>query len=65
MDIDSNFRNEDLGMICKCCKNLEQIHIEDCRRLDENIFEHLQFVEQLTHLRIRNFKQSFVKLRKL
>ena len=34
MDIDSNFRNEDLGMICKCCKNLEQIHIEDCRRLD-------------------------------
>jgi hypothetical protein len=31
-------------MICKRCKNLEALYLEECRRLDENIFEHLQYV---------------------
>lgn len=52
-------------MICKRCKNIEYIFLEECRRLDENIFEHVQYVEFLESFTLRNFKQSFVKLRKL
>jgi Leucine-rich repeat (LRR) protein len=52
-------------MICKRCKNVQAIYFEECRRLDENIFEHLQYVEQLSSFTLRSFKQSFVKLKKL
>ena len=57
--------NEDLAGICKRCTNLEQLWLEACRGLDENIFEYLQFVEGLEVLGLRLFKQSFVKLKKL
>jgi hypothetical protein len=61
----SNLSSEDLKAVCKRCTNLEQLTLEACRGLDEEVFQHLQFAEGLQSLGLRSFRQSFGKLRLL